>query len=94
MAKHVETEGGGSRSRADWGQLVAAYERRTVTRRAFCVEAGVAPSTLDYWRRKLKDEGSAGAGFIELGAGSEAGGSAWEVELALGDGLVLRLARR
>jgi transposase-like protein len=73
---------------------VAAYERRTVTRRAFCVEVGVAPSTLDYWRRKLRDEGSAGAGFIELAAGSEVCRSAWEVELALGDGVVLRLARR
>jgi hypothetical protein len=94
MAKPVENEGGGSRSRADWEQLVAAYERRTVTRRAFCVEAGVAPSTLDYWRRKLKDEGSGTAGFIELAGGGEVSRSGWEVELALGDGVVLKLARR
>jgi transposase-like protein len=93
MAKQVEKRSGGSRTRTDWQQLVAAYERRTVTRRAFCADAGVAPSTLDYWRRKLKDEGSAGAGFIELAAGSEVDRSAWEVELALGDGMVLRLAR-
>jgi transposase-like protein len=94
MAKPVENEGGGSRSRADWEQLVAAYERRTVTRRAFCVEASVAPSTLDYWRRKLKNEGSGAPGFIELAAAGEAGRSGWEVELALGDGVVLKLARR
>jgi transposase-like protein len=94
MAKQVENGSGGSRSRADWEQLVAAYERRMVTRRAFCVEAGVAPSTLDYWRRKLKDEGSGTAGFIELAGGGEADRSGWEVELTLGDGMVLRLSRR
>jgi hypothetical protein len=73
---------------------LAAYERRTVTRRAFCAQAGVSPSTLDYRRRKLRDEGSAAASFIELAASREAGRSGWEVELALGDGMVLRLARR
>jgi transposase-like protein len=94
MGKSVDKASGGSRSRADWKQLLAAYERRTVTRRAFCAEAGVSPSTLDYWRRKFREERSATAGFIELAAGSEAGRSGWEVELALGDGMVLRLARR
>jgi transposase-like protein len=94
MTKEVENRSGSGRSRADWEQLVAAYERRTVTRRAFCAEAGVSPNTLDYWRRKFRDEGSAAAGFIELAAGGEAGRSRWEVELALGDGVVLRLSRR
>ena len=94
MTKQAENRSGSGRRRGDWEQLVAAYEGRTVTRRAFCAEAGVSPSTLDYWRRKLRDEGSAARGFIELAAGSEADGSIWEVELALGDGVVLRLARR
>lgn len=94
MAKQEKGSGSG-RSRADWEQLLVAYEKRSVTRRAFCAEAGVSPTTLDYWRRKLRDEGSAMAGFIELGAGgSEAGRSGWDVELALGDGVVLKLARR
>lgn len=91
MSKQVEKSG---RSRSEWDQLLAAYEQRTVSRRAFCAQADVSPSTLDYWRRKLRDEGSATAGFIELAAGSEAGQRGWEVELALGDGMVLRLARR
>lgn len=94
MTKQVEKRSGRGRSRADWEQLLVAYERRTVTRQAFCAEAGVSPTTLDYWRRKLRDEGSATAGFIELAADREAGRSGWEVELALGDGVVLRLARR
>lgn len=94
MGKPVENGSGGSRSRADWEQLLAAYEQRTVSRRAFCAQAEVAPSTLDYWRRKLRDERSTTAGFIELAAGSEARQRGWEMELALGDGMVLRLARR
>ena len=94
MTKQVESRSDSGRGRTDWEQLVAAYERRTDTRRAFCAEAGVSPSTLDYWRRKFTDAGSAAVGFIELAAGGEAGRSGWEVELALGDGVVLRLSRR
>jgi transposase-like protein len=93
MSKQAGKRSGNGRSRAQWQRLLAAYDQRTVTRREFCAQAGVSPSTLDYWRRKLRDEGSARAGFIEL-AGGEDGRSRWEVELALGDGVVLRLARR
>lgn len=93
MSKRVGKGSGSGRSRAQWQGLLAAYDQRTVTCRAFCAQAGVSPSTLDYWRRKLRDEGPATAGFIEL-AGGEAGRSGWEVELALGDGVVLRLGRR
>jgi hypothetical protein len=95
MSKQVgkRRSSGSSRGRAQWQALLVAYDQRSVTRQAFCTQAGVSPSTLDYWRRKLRDEGSATAGFIEL-AGGGAGRSGWEVELALGDGLVLRLGRR
>lgn len=93
MSKQFEKGGRRGRSRGDWERLLAAYEQRTVTRRAFCAEAGVSASTLDYWRKKLREEGSAG-GFIELGAGSEGGRWSWDVELALGEGVVLRVARR
>lgn len=79
--------------RADWGRLVAEYERSEMTRQAFCGERGVSASTLDYWRRKLRDE-QAAAGFIELGSVSAAGGAAaWDIELELGDGVVLRFRR-
>jgi transposase-like protein len=94
MSKQVEKGGRSSRSGADWERLLAAYEQRTVTREVFCAEAGVSPSTLDYWRKKLRDQGSASGGFIELVAGNEGERSCWDVELALGDGVVLRVARR
>ena len=93
MSKRVGKRHSSGRSRAQWQKLLADYDQRTVTRRAFCAQAGVSPSTLDYWRRKLRGEGSGPAGFIELADGGDAGRSGWEVELALGDGVVLRLAR-
>ena len=94
MSKQVEKGMRSRRSRADWERLLAAYEERTETRRAFCAELGVSPSALDYWRKKLRHEGPAAGSFVELATGSEGERSSWDVELALGDGIVLRLARR
>lgn len=94
MSKQVGKRRSSGHSRAQWQRLLAAYDQRTVTRQAFCAQAGVSPSTLGYWRKKLRDEGSVPAGFIELARGDEGGRSGWEVELALGDGVVLRLGRR
>jgi hypothetical protein len=85
---------GSGRDRAQWQRLLAAYDQRTMTRQAFCAQAGVSPSTLGYWQKKLREEGSAPAGFVELARGDEGGQSDWEIELALGGGVVLRLARR
>lgn len=93
-----EQRGPSGRSREEWEQLVAAYEARAVSRRAFCAEAGVSATSLDYWRRKFKGKSSGSGGFIEVSAPSsfDAGGTArhWDVELELGEGMVLRLARR
>ena len=35
--------------------VVAEYERSGLSRRSFCERAGVAVSTLDYWRRQVRD---------------------------------------
>lgn len=79
--------------RAGWERLVAEYERGDETRRAFCDERGLSVSSLDYWRRKLREETAARPGFIELGSVSTAGSPAWDIELELGGGVVLRLRR-
>jgi transposase-like protein len=34
--------------------VVAEYERSGLSRRSFCKQAGVAVSTLDYWRRQVR----------------------------------------
>lgn len=74
------------RSREDWERLVASYEAGDQTREAFCTEHGISGSSLSYWRGKLREE----PGFIEL-ATPKLGG--WEIELGLGEGVVLRLRR-
>lgn len=74
------------RSRADWERLVAAYEAGDQTRDAFCAEQRISPSSLSYWRGKLREA----PGFIEL---APAKASGWEIELGLGEGVVLRLRR-
>ncbi|MBE7540726.1 MAG: transposase [Opitutaceae bacterium] len=35
--------------------VVAEYERSGLSRRRFCERTGVAVSTLDYWRRQVRD---------------------------------------
>ena len=95
------------RSAAEWRTLVRAYAKRTGTAPEFCREHGVAVSTLDWWRRRLeKTSGSTVVrskvrsvaasqplSFIELPATSSAARTRWDIELELGEGMVLRLRR-
>jgi len=101
MSKSDEKRGPSGRTRSEWEGLVAAYERRAVSRRAFCAEAGVSPTTLDYWRKKLKE--SVAGDFVELAPSGtvRADDAAWvpvagglDLELSLGGGVVLKLSRR
>lgn len=39
-----------------WSKRVRAFERSGLTRRAWCLQEGVALSSLDYWRRRLRIE--------------------------------------
>ena len=94
------------RSAAEWDALVRAYAKRTGTAPEFCREHGVAVSTLDWWRRRLEKTCSSGVrsksrpvsaaqpmSFIELPATSSAARTPWDIELDLGEGMVLRLRR-
>jgi len=95
------------RSAAEWGALVRAYAKREGTAPEFCREHGVAVSTLDWWRRRLeKTSGSSDVrskshpvaaaqpmSFIELPTTSSAARTPWDIELELGEGMVLRLRR-
>ena len=95
------------RSVAEWRTLVRAYAKRTGTAPEFCREHGVAVSTLDWWRRRLEKTSATSAvrskgrpiataqplSFIELPATSNAARTPWDIELDLGEGMVLRLRR-
>jgi putative transposase len=95
------------RSAAQWRALVAAFEQSSLSRRAFCARQGVSVSTFDWWRKRLNIESGglpvacadSDALFVELSAPLAATGAAhaapvaWDVELELGTGMVLRLRR-
>ncbi len=42
--------------RTQWRQRVLAWERSGLSRRAWCARHGVNLHTLDYWRRRLRDD--------------------------------------
>lgn len=100
-------DGQRKRSASEWGALVRAYVKRTGTAPEFCREHGVAVSTLDWWRPRL-DMTSSSSGvrsksrpvaaaqpvsFIELPTIVCAVAVYWDIELELGEGMVLRLRR-
>jgi hypothetical protein len=94
------------RSPAQWRALVGAFEQSGITRGAFCARQGVSVSTFDWWRKRL---GTASRGlpvtrvdsnalFVELSTPPVATDAAhatpaWDLELELGAGMVLRLRR-
>jgi putative transposase len=95
------------RSPQEWRDLMDAYARCGQTRKQFCAQEQLALSTFDWWRRRLREEtgtavserqrGLKGAPlFVELGPARKPESRpprAWEVELDLGAGVVLRLRR-
>jgi hypothetical protein len=96
---------GARRSRGQWQSLIARAERSPLSVRAFCAAQGISTASFYLWRKRLgvereQEEAPGAASFLDLGAlAAHAGAGAdcasgWELELALGDGLVLRLRRR
>ena len=95
------------RTAAQWRKLIERFGRSGQTRGKFCAANGLALSTFDLWRRKLgqtqaaADEAQPESLFVELANATEpagpsrtaAGTGAWEVEVELGAGMVLRLRR-
>ena len=94
------------RTAAQWRELVERFERAGQNRGEFCAAHRLALSTFDLWRRKLRttptavEEARPEALFVELTnpahtriSPTSSGPSAWEVELELGAGVVLRLRR-
>jgi len=88
------------RSESDWRRLIQEWAQSGQSQEAFCRTRGLALSSLCNWRRKLKGESESSglppreaAGFIELTAPMETEKESpdWDVELAVGNGMVLRL---
>lgn len=96
------------RSAREWRALLRTYARSNETRQQFCARHGVALSTFDRWRQRLRQEAATGmavrasvpapalALFVELAADKQpvsAEFPVWDMELELGHGVFLRLRR-
>lgn len=87
------------RSIDEWRELIARFEQSGQTIKQFCAQQGLALSTFNRWRHRLRTDcrevaqGSPDAVFVELSRddGPCAVTSPWDVELQLGNGMFLRL---
>ena len=82
------------RGEAAWRRLMSDFEVWNGSQASFCEARGVSLKSFQNWRRRLglitRRSVAAPAGFVELAAAS---GPGWDVELSLGDGVVLRVRR-
>ena len=80
------------RTRVEWQAILSRFERSGQSGKEFCEAEGLTPGTFSWWRRELGRSGtSGGALFVELPEGRPA--AAWDAELDLGGGVVLRVRR-
>ncbi|MDE0488923.1 MAG: IS66 family insertion sequence element accessory protein TnpB [Chloroflexota bacterium] len=85
------------RSRAEWQAILSRFERSGQGRREFCEAEGLVLGTFSWWRTQLGRSGAGGTAaggalFVELADGRPAE-PAWDAELDLGGGMVLRVRR-
>ena len=87
------------RSEDEWREVFVSYEQSGQTIEQFCAGQGLALSTFNRWRQRLRShcrqeiQGTPEAIFVEL-SGDDAPRavvSPWDVELQLGNGMFLRL---
>jgi len=78
-----------------WQEIMLAYDQSGLTQEAFCDRESLAPSTFYSWRKRLKGIKKTKpkkSMFVELTPPqTEQQPIDWDVELRLGDHIVLRL---
>ncbi|MEY6434015.1 IS66 family insertion sequence element accessory protein TnpB [Thioalkalicoccus limnaeus] len=91
------------RTRADWQAVISRAERSALSTAAFCAAEGISTASFYLWRKRLGasnppqgDVGEEAPEFLDLGLLSrpvKMDTASWDLELDLGDGVVLRLRR-
>lgn len=82
------------RSATQWASLVSEQAESGLNQRRFCERHGLSYASFGYWKRRLGEERrNSRRGFIELAVERATDDSRWDVELSLGDGVVLRIRR-
>lgn len=83
------------RTHTEGQQLLAEFKASGLGRRAFCALRSISVNTLDYWRHRSKPRRvqapKTAPEFVELAP--IVGAGALDVELELGDGVVVRIRR-
>ena len=81
------------RSRAEWQNLINEQAAGQLSQVAFCQTKGLSLTSFQYWKRRLVRPEPEGT-WLDLSRLTDRHtGPGWEIELALGDGLCLRLRR-
>lgn len=80
--------------REQWEVRISAWERSGLSRQSWCAKHGINVHTLDYWRRRVRDEAAprrhlTGTGLVPVVVAATAGVPA--LELRLRDGVQLSI---
>lgn len=90
------------RSKATWQKIINQYESSSQTQAEFCREQDIAPMSFYKWRQRLSKENQSNH-FIDISQSmvsvesidqqpsSTVESSPWQVELELGQGIILRV---
>jgi len=81
------------RTRAEWIQIIERFDAGNQDPTEFCRAEGIGAVSFAQWRRKLRDDPAPTPRFVEFHQSPAITNHAWRIELALGDGVVLRLSR-
>lgn len=77
------------RGAEQWREMLSRFEKSGLSRQVFCEQEGVGVSTFGNWQRRLRQKDA--SLFVEISP--EASRVTWDMELDLGNGVVLRMRR-
>lgn len=83
------------RSTEQWQQLIASQTESGLSQREFCARESIPLGSFCNAKRRLRVNGNARVGaqsdFVSLSPMPAPASSGWEVELSVGDGVIIRV---
>jgi hypothetical protein len=78
------------RSEAEWRTILERFDVSGQSQMAFCSEAGIAPTTFQLWRRRLRQDRAAPTRFVDV-TPAAAPAPRWAIEIEFPDGTTARV---